>query len=81
MSQRQREPIPVSWRSSFNGPIQQKLGHSFEYERAKANRTQLFVRSLVLPGQVVGHTPENGWVLPEELLKVTAGDKSNLARP
>jgi len=80
MSQRQREPIPVSWRSSFNGPIQQELGHSFAYGGTEANRIQLFARSFVFPAQVAGQKLENGWVLPEDLLKIIAGDESNLAR-
>jgi hypothetical protein len=80
MSQRQHEPSPISRRSSLNGPIQQEFGHSFEYGSAEANRIQLFARSFVFPAQVDGHTLEKDWVLPKELLKVIAGDESNLAR-
>jgi len=81
MSQRQREPIPVSWRSSINGPIQQELGQSFKYTRAKANRGQLLARSLILPAQVACQTLENGWVFLEQRLKISAGNESNLTWP
>jgi len=80
MTQWQCEPSSISWRSSLSGPIQQELGHSFVYGGTEANRIQLFARNFVFPAQVAGHALEHRWAFPEELLKVIAGDESNLAR-